>query len=439
MEVKVRVVALAALVTLLLGAFVLATFAPGASAPPGSGIGAGVFGSKGNTKAGTWGVGTSDTADIGGDVGEGVRAAHTVSPSTAKSPVIMVSIPSYRDPELGHTLRSLFLHADHPEALQVCVLQQAAPGEEDGLKAYLRLAKEGRDGRTFASQVHVKTIPHTEATGPTKARTMIEKEVAASLDFDYVLMVDSHTLFLKGWDTCLLDAHADTDDPDRTVLSTYAPHYYRHHRDQILKRKDLCVPRRSYWMYFKEFLPEANGSFPRFDSRPCSADPEEAFSSLGWAAGFSFAPAILHEEVPYVDFSWLFFGEEYLMHARLYTWGYEVVTPPKTPILTNFDRSYRPTFVQDAAKHTPDWRSRRAEATERVRGYLEGRPSKGLFGTERTIEDFVEAMGVDTTHRRVDPVKAAGVVDDDPFARSGEIAVKHGSKAAYQTLVDRFA
>lgn len=371
-------------------------------------------------------------------VGAAVRAANKVSSSRATTPRIFVSIPSYRDVELGHTLRSLFLHAAHPEAVTVGVYQQNAPGDPDGVAEYLRLAKEGGDGRTFAAQIKSKTVPHTQATGPTAARVAIERDFLANANADYVLMVDSHTLFLAGWDAHLVAALEDTDEPEFTVFSTYAPHYFRHERDNILSKAAACTPRTSFFIFFQEFLPASAGSFPRYDSRPCATPPDAAFPSLGWAAGFSFARASVHEEVPYVDLPWLFFGEEWLMHARLHTHGFDVMTPATTPLLTNFDRSYRPTFVQDAAEHTPDWKSRRAEATDRVRRAAAGQDNAGWFGDARSLDDFVDAVGVDLVNRRVDPVKAAGVWTDDPFDQAAEVALKHGSKAAFRRLRQRF-
>lgn len=372
-------------------------------------------------------------------VGPGVPACRKVSASTISAPRIFVSIPAYRDPEVGHTLRSLFLMADNPRAIDVGLCLQGAPGEDgDGLADYLRLAKEGADGATFESQVFVKRLAHTAATGPTKARALIEKELLPLSTADYVLMVDSHTLFLQGWDTYLRKALQEAGE-DSTILSTYAPQYFREQRNAILESTSLSMPRTSYFMFFNEFLGPAN--FPRFDSRPCAATPPAAFASVGWAAGFSFARRSVHIAVPYVDLPWLFFGEEHLMHARFHTHGYLVQTPPLTPLLTNFDRSYRRTFVADAEERRGTaWRAEYNATLRRVAKVMAGMaPDEGLLGGRRSLDDFVNHVGVDMTRQEVDAGKAAGIMEEDPFRQAPEIAFKHGSQEAFDQLHDRFA
>ena len=383
----------------------------------------------------TSGGGSSNKAGAAAQT-KAAKAAHSVSASAASSPVIFVSIPSYRDPDLGHTLRTLFLHADRPRAVRVGVYQQNAPGDLEGVAEYKRLASQGGDGTTFAGNIMSRVVAHTTATGPTAARAAIEKTMLSKVpDAKYLLMVDSHTFFCKGWDTYLVDALEATDDPEHVVLSTYAPHFDRGARDRMLGEVSMCAPRRSFFMYFKEFMPDG---FPRFDSRPCAQVAPAAFASLGWAAGFSFARAAVHRTVPYVDFPWLFFGEEFLMHARLATHGFTVLTPPKTPVLTNFDRSYRPTFLGDA---TGDWRSKRTKVSTRIQRLLAAQSvDTSLFGTEVTLNEFVDEVGIDVATGDVNPVKAAGVMEEDPFdlAYAQEVTVKHGTKAAFARLKHRF-
>ncbi len=349
--------------------------------------------------------------------------------------MIFVSIPSYRDPDLGHTLRTLFLHADRPRAVRVGVYQQNAPGDVEGVADYLRLAQAGGDGATFEERIMSRVVPHTRATGPTAARTAIEQGMLSKAkDAKYLLMVDSHTFFCKGWDTSLVEALEATEDPSHTVLSTYAPNFNRDRRDRMLGEASMCAPRKSFFMFFREFLRDG---FPRFDSRPC-ANPTEAFDSLGWAAGFSFARAAVHRAVPYKDFPWLFFGEEFLMHARLFTHGYRVMTPAYTPVLTNFDRSYRHTFIGDASG---DWQTRRAKVATRIQRLLAAQSTDtSLFGTAATLDEFVEEVGIDVAMGDVNPTKAAGILEEDPFdpAYAEEIAIKHGSKAAFMALKQRF-
>ena len=50
------------------------------------------------------------------------------------------------------------------------------------------------------------------------------------------------------------------------------------------------------------------------------------------------------EQVPYEDLPFLFFGEEQYMLARMFTYGYDVFTPPRSVAYHRYSRAYRETF-----------------------------------------------------------------------------------------------
>jgi len=128
---------------------------------------------------------------------------------------IFVSVVSYRDPECQHTLHDLFRQADVPERVFVGLCLQVHPVHDTHCFKVPIPRKQ---------QVRVLRFHCKQAAGPAWARYQVQALLRGE---DFILQVDSHTRFVRGWDTKLIamlrqcEVHAP-----KPVLSTYPAGYH---------------------------------------------------------------------------------------------------------------------------------------------------------------------------------------------------------------------
>lgn len=169
-----------------------------------------------------------------------ISTATTTASGASGSTSIFVSIISYRDSELPHTVLDLFNTAANPANVYVGIVYQidshtdiqecllrpdqlshlngvdkdqhggvsTSPVPTESVRAHpaapsLTNTLSNTSADSFYSQhIRTLTLPHTEAKGPTYARSL-----AASLyrEEKFVLQIDSHMRFRRNWDVYLID------------------------------------------------------------------------------------------------------------------------------------------------------------------------------------------------------------------------------------------
>lgn len=164
---------------------------------------------------------------------------------------IFVAIAAYRDSELGPTLRSLFGAATHPVRVTVGVVWQGVEGvDDDGLSGAIAggdpttSGSSGSGGGSSGSSNGVESVglppewrhrvrtlrlPASEAAGPCWARHLGQ---ALWQGERFLLQVDSHTRFRRGWDAYLVGVLTGggcgpSEGGRRAVLTTYPVGYER--------------------------------------------------------------------------------------------------------------------------------------------------------------------------------------------------------------------
>lgn len=137
---------------------------------------------------------------------------------------IFVSLASYRDPECSNTLVDLFLKANDPSRIYVGVCQQNAPEDPDCIVDSLR---------PFEHQIRIVRLSHFDAKGPMYARALIEQTLYQGELF--YMQIDSHMLFVKGWDDICIKQLAQCPS-EKPLLTTYPNDFDR------LTRKHVILP-----------------------------------------------------------------------------------------------------------------------------------------------------------------------------------------------------
>lgn len=284
---------------------------------------------------------------------EGAPGGCDPTPSAVEEPPasIFVSIICYRDPDCRWTIHNLFRTAQDPYRVVVGVVWQVKRGEDEDIMKPVG-CQRGHVESWWGTQIRQICLPHTEATGPCKARHLA---MALYGGETYVLQVDAHMRFVRGWDTLCVEqlcrAQAIAGHP-RVVLSTYPPGFSGEGPAAQINSDDLPTV-----LCADHFGPDG---LLRIRGRGVrSKGSGVPHPSLFWAAGFSFSPATLFEEVPYCPhLSHLFFGEEQYMMLRMWTRGWDVFAPFSVVCWHQWRRSKRGATYQEDRGDVTDIRHR---------------------------------------------------------------------------------
>jgi [Skp1-protein]-hydroxyproline N-acetylglucosaminyltransferase len=289
---------------------------------------------------------------------------------------IFVSIPSYRDSECEHTIKNLFMTARNPDRIFVGLCLQYIEGV-DNVSFF-----QNKDFK-YSNQIRICWMKARDAKGPCLARSNAQKLYAGE---EFYLQIDSHMRFREHWDTFLINELAKCT-PQKSIITSYPLGYTLPNMvSEDIRPTLLCA---------KQF--DSDGML-RLVARILKAHTKKPLSSSFWAAGFAFSRADVIEEVPYdPTLNFLFFGEEMIMSARLWTNGWNFFAPTETIVYHLWSRDYRPVYHE-----VMDDENLRLDALRSVQsrlGLIE-EPHIGIknsyeLGKERSLDDFQKAIGID--------------------------------------------
>ncbi|RKP07599.1 GlcNAc-domain-containing protein [Thamnocephalis sphaerospora] len=306
---------------------------------------------------------------------------------------IFVSIPAYRDPEAHATVQSLLGQARFPGRIRVGLLYQLVDEDErERLYAHSTLPASADitdaalypacdwpvrgdrvvPGGNNRPVIRALTIPAAKAAGPCPARATIQERLYGGER--YYLQVDAHMRFAPDWDVRLVqDLRRLERTYRRPILTDYPPGYTPNcsidktatslesaSTESAVAVDDLtgatlAVALDSNQLYATRF--DDDGML-RLSARPRLAkvvDGDNEYRRQPFvAAGFLFGradPILTH--CPYdPTLRWLFFGEEALLSARLWTHGFDFFAPDTllgkiacTDTANRSDRSPQPSPV----------------------------------------------------------------------------------------------
>ena len=243
---------------------------------------------------------------------------------------IFVAIPSYRDIETFHTIKSMIETSSNPQRIFIGVVFQVDTSSNEEIEQFT----SEKDCASYfekcqwdqQTNLRTITIDHRHATGPCYARHLAQSLHRGE---DYVLQIDSHMRFRPNWDAYLIHQLNQCHDPSMSVLTTYPPNYDPPHGPgpHAEARGTIIVP----WKF------DSKDGMLRQKSRlmnPQSSSRQDNnnIPCLLFAGGFNFFQSSkLLELCPYDGkLHGLFFGEEISMAVRLFTHGTDLYAPPET-------------------------------------------------------------------------------------------------------------
>lgn len=285
---------------------------------------------------------------------------------------IYIACPSLADDKLIPTIKDCFDNALDPQNITFAIYDQR--NEE--------LAE--LDELPYRNQIKYKRVPTSEAKGVGKAR-------AGALEFledeYWYLQIDSHMKFARHWDSICFDQW-DLCDQDNAILSTGLPGCtYEHNRKENLNQ--------AFSLEYNGFNP-----FGVPVIRPGKSVARELKPYLHqlMVAHFMFCKSEVVKKV-HIDPRIYFMGEEMLYSLRLFTHGYNIFAPFKSPMLHYYAPSHaRPRQWQ----LDPKWRELTNKSSRIIRTAFnclkenESPEVLGYYGlgSTRSLEDFESFLGV---------------------------------------------
>lgn len=219
-------------------------------------------------------------------------------------PGIFVSIASYSDPELPRTLDSCLANARHPENLRFGICWQ------HDIDVPIDLTRFKADSRFRFREYTIQ-----ESKGGSWARNLAQQLYDGET---FVLQVDSHMVFAPGWDASLVWMMHDLP-ADKPLISMIPP-LFRAHDDGRLERRTDCGIRASRIADWQE----GSGWAPWFDWGLTDGGRQRRNRFL--SGSFVFAAGGWCVEVQQ-DPDHYYWGEEFALTLRSYTWGYDIFLP----------------------------------------------------------------------------------------------------------------
>ena len=318
---------------------------------------------------------------------------------------IFVQIASYRDPQLGPTVRDLIAKAVHPELLHIGICCQVDPQD----LALCGPASLPAHDALRGAQLSLDVVPARASGGVCWARSRTQ---ALWQHEPFTLQIDSHMRFAPSWDQELLACWQRCADP-WAVLSVYPNPF---------TLPDACDTAMLPLMAAHHF--DEHGVL-RLQGISTFRNPEELpqqpLPSAVVAAGLLFGPGALIRAVPY-DPELYFYGEEISLALRLWTRGFNFYNPDRLLIF----HLYKPAHANNVthwADH-PDWAARNHHSVKRVLALLRGTgPSHPYgLGEARSLALYERWSGIDFAQQQLSRDALSGRFTAAPAANGAAAA-----------------
>ena len=307
-----------------------------------------------------------------------------------KPDAIFVSIAAYRDPVCTATIKSIFENATNPENVFLGICQQNKDDEDEDVQV-------GNENNPNIKTIRLKNY---EAKGPTWARYLCSTLWNGE---NYFMQIDSHTKFVKDWDTKCIKMIKDIQNSGKSkkpILSHYPREISDH--DNYKDSDKQMVPRmcKSFWN---------NRGMLSFMGAETQDTKNEPYQTPYIAGGFIFSPYEYLVEVPYdPNLPYLFVGEEILHSLRAYTFGWDVFTPTENIVFHEYTRASKPKIWTDNPYYSD------MAAFDKAKYYLGIIKNKNILkdevkvnldkyglGTTRSLKDFFNYAGIDPEKQTV--------------------------------------
>lgn len=292
---------------------------------------------------------------------------------------IYVSIASYRDTYLQSTIDSLMCEADNTDRITVGCFVHAYPDEMELLKL----------DRTYDGKVLYCIEPAGSMFSVTECRN--RSLTWLTENHDYVLQVDAHTRFDKGWDTYLIDLIESIEYKKPILSGSLSVFDILEDGTEI---KTYMKGARSFYMHNEDTKRSVLNSFDLAPNGHVLELVENKNYAHDWylAGHFIFAPISYFKSIPQPEWV-LFWGEEIINGVRAFTAGWNVYIPEDIPLYHLYSQVIkRPRLWEDF----PDgFFGVKDYTTNKIIDIMIGKDIKdGDIFYERSLDQFYKHVGL---------------------------------------------
>lgn len=309
---------------------------------------------------------------------------------------IFVSIASYCDPLLPHTIEDALDNARFPDRLRFGVVEQSNTSYAATLNEAAR------------KQTRLLSVDPKQSRGACWARALC---MALYNDEEWFFQIDAHTIFDKHWDACLIAAWNDCKkQSEKPYISGY-PHAYIINNG--IKEKQFSTQNIIANVVLKDkTFTEEIADLPFV---PTTVEQSQPIKGFHLAGGCVFAPGTFVYEIPY-DPQIYFHGEEPLLALRAFTHGWDVFHVPKLPVYHYYDtgdsmevKRVRHWAEEEDNSRNDRWWDLHNRSAQRMASIVNGKNAGAYgLGRVRTVEDYAAFSGVDYKNRVVHPKAYVG-------------------------------
>jgi hypothetical protein len=295
---------------------------------------------------------------------------------------IFIHLPAYREPELIPTIKNALENADKPKNLVFGICRQYHPDDQfDNLDEF-------RKDKRFK----IYDMLYTEAKGLPYARAIINEKLLT--DEDFVLQLDSHHRFTKGWDTTLLTWYDDlVKEGYNPLICGYLPYYDPFNDPEKRVMEPWLSEAASFYPHGTIFIRPTG--IPNWQSLT------KPYPARFLSGHFAFGPNKWAKDVKH-DPDIYFSGEELNLTVRSFTHGYDLFHPHRVIIWHATMREERSGKLvwDDQSKRGDDmwWKQQsigRAKIRQLLRTEDNGFDLTGYdLGTVRTLREYEKYAGI---------------------------------------------
>jgi len=220
----------------------------------------------------------------------------------------------------------------------------------------------------------------------------------------YTLQVDSHMKFEPDWDANLIDM-LESLPAEKPVITMNAPLFHYDENGELQRRFDMGVPTTKVSSWSAD-----QGWAPWFDFGP--ANQQQPGRTRFINGNFAFSRGQWNIEVPQ-DPEHYYWGEEFNVTVRSYTWGYDFFLPREV-VAWHMMHLGAPRRHWEHGEEVV--RQRNATAFERLRRLVYSDEGYALgpygLGPHRTLHDYELYSGINLRGKRAHPDVFTGANPD---------------------------
>lgn len=284
---------------------------------------------------------------------------------------IFVSIACFMDNDIVNTIEDCLRKAKYPDNLVFGICLQS---EEDD---------NCLDNYKHNKQFIIKHINWSEARGPAYARGIIYDMFS---DEDYFFQIDCHTRFFDNWDENIINCFNECKKINNKAIISHYPVNI----NDMGKKNNTIVNISTVRCIDINMGIKTHGRHVNVTSCPTK--------SWGISAAMLFFDKIAHRDIPFDKdiYFGLQFEEQVVLAARYWTNGYDIFTPNKhiiaTEYLTNINRQKKK--VPRISKLQKETYDRLCHIMKLKYNSKYDDTQNSRLGNERTIEDYYKMLQI---------------------------------------------